>query len=154
MAASTERIFRKVALERLSSPEQLDQLVPLTSPIGWTAVIAIAALVAAAIGWSIFGVLPTSVNGSGILVSRGGRRQDQPCHGHTEMLRVPGKRRRSAYGHKPAILVAGVADAAGRQHRQQVPAEYLFVTRRRDATESAEPWIEFKRAGVKGGELP
>ena len=72
MAASTERIFRKVALERLSSPEQLDQLVPLTSPIGWTAVIAIAALVAAAIGWSIFGVLPTSVNGSGILVSRGG----------------------------------------------------------------------------------
>jgi HlyD family secretion protein len=72
MAASSERIFRKVALERLSSPEQLDQLVPLTSPIGWTAVIAIAAIVAAAIGWSIFGTLPTSVNGSGILVSRGG----------------------------------------------------------------------------------
>jgi HlyD family secretion protein len=72
MAASSERIFRKVALERLSSPEQLDQLVPLTSPIGWTAVIAIAALVAAAIGWSIFGVLPSSVNGAGILVSRGG----------------------------------------------------------------------------------
>ena len=72
MAAANERIFRKVALERLSSPEQLDQLVPLTSPIGWTAVIAIAALVAAAIGWSILGTLPTSVNGAGILVSRGG----------------------------------------------------------------------------------
>jgi HlyD family secretion protein len=72
MAASSERIFRKVALERLSSPEQLDQLVPLTSPIGWTAVIAIATIVAAAIGWSIFGVLPSSVNGAGILVSRGG----------------------------------------------------------------------------------
>jgi HlyD family secretion protein len=72
MAAASERIFRKVALERLSSPEQLDQLVPLTSPIGWTAVVAIAAIVAAAIGWSIFGTLPTSVNGSGILVSRGG----------------------------------------------------------------------------------
>jgi HlyD family secretion protein len=72
MAASSERIFRKVALERLSSPEQLDQLVPLTSPIGWTAVIAIAAILAAAVGWGIFGSLPTSVNGSGILVSRGG----------------------------------------------------------------------------------
>jgi HlyD family secretion protein len=72
MAASTERIFRKVALERLSSPEQLDQLVPLTSPIGWAAVIAIAAILAAAIGWSIFGSLPTAVPGSGILVSRGG----------------------------------------------------------------------------------
>src|SRR5262249_34965509 len=32
----------------------------------------IAALVAAAIGWSVFGTLPTSVNGAGILVSRGG----------------------------------------------------------------------------------
>jgi HlyD family secretion protein len=72
MTAASERIFRKVALERLSSPEQLDQLVPLTSPIGWTAVVAILALVAAAIGWSIFGILPTSVNGAGILVSRGG----------------------------------------------------------------------------------
>jgi HlyD family secretion protein len=72
VATSTERIFRKVALERLSSPEQLDQLVPLTSPIGWAAVVAIAAILAAAIGWSIFGTLPTSVQGSGILVSRGG----------------------------------------------------------------------------------
>jgi HlyD family secretion protein len=72
MAAAGERIFRKVALERLSSPEQLDQLVPLTSSIGWAAVAALAALVAAAIAWSIFGTLPTSVSGSGILVSRGG----------------------------------------------------------------------------------
>src|SRR4051812_36008729 len=72
MAAASERIFRKVALERLSSPEQLDQLVPLTSPIGWTAVLAIAAILAAAVGWSIFGMLPTSVKGAGILVSRGG----------------------------------------------------------------------------------
>lgn len=72
MATSTERIFRKVALERLSSPEQLDQLVPLTSPIGWAAVVALAAILAAAVGWSIFGTLPTAVQGSGILVSRGG----------------------------------------------------------------------------------
>jgi HlyD family secretion protein len=83
MAAASERIFRKVALERLSSPEQLDQLVPLTSPIGWTAVVALAALVAAAIVWSIFGTLPTSVNGSGILVSRGG-------HVFDAMASVPG----------------------------------------------------------------
>src|SRR5581483_6059845 len=72
MAVASERIFRKVALERLSSPEQLDQLVPLTSPIGWMAVAAIAVILAAAVGWSIFGTLPTAVQGSGILVSRGG----------------------------------------------------------------------------------
>jgi HlyD family secretion protein len=72
VATSTDRIFRKVALERLSSPEQLDQLVPLTSPVGWAAAVAIAAILAAAIAWSIFGTLPTAVPGAGILVSRGG----------------------------------------------------------------------------------
>jgi HlyD family secretion protein len=72
VATATERIFRKVALERLSSPEQLDQLVPLTSPIGWVAVAAIAVILAGAVAWSIFGTLPTTVQGRGILVSRGG----------------------------------------------------------------------------------
>jgi HlyD family secretion protein len=72
MAVASERIFRKVALERLSSPEQLDQLVTLTSPIGWAAALALVLIVAAGIGWSVFGSLPTTVDGDGILVSRGG----------------------------------------------------------------------------------
>src|SRR5690348_4375 len=36
------------------------------------AVVAIAVILGAAVGWSIFGTLPTAVQGSGILVSRGG----------------------------------------------------------------------------------
>ena len=35
-------IFRKVALERLSSPEQLDQLLQVTDPKGWMALGALA----------------------------------------------------------------------------------------------------------------
>jgi len=73
MSAADERIFRKVALERLSSPEQLDQLVSLTSPVGWAAALAVCLVVAAVIAWSIFGILPIAVDGAGILVSRGGR---------------------------------------------------------------------------------
>jgi HlyD family secretion protein len=71
--AASENIFRKVALERLSSPEQLDRLITLTSPIGWAALAAIAVLSLAIIAWGIFGVVPTRVEGSGILVSRGGQ---------------------------------------------------------------------------------
>jgi HlyD family secretion protein len=72
VATATEKIFRKAALDRLSSPEQLDQLVSLTSPTGWAAAFALLAIAAAAICWSVLGVVPTSVYGSGILVARGG----------------------------------------------------------------------------------
>jgi HlyD family secretion protein len=73
MAASSEEIFRKVALERLSSPEQLDRLITLSRPIDWAAVAALAALLAAIVAWSIFGSVPTRVEGAGILVARGGQ---------------------------------------------------------------------------------
>ena len=66
-------MFRKVALERLSSPEQLDQLITLTSPIGWAALIAVAVLLAAIVAWGFSGSIPTRVEGAGILVSRGGQ---------------------------------------------------------------------------------
>ena len=35
-----DRLFRKVALERLSSPERLDELMQLTTPGGWLALVA------------------------------------------------------------------------------------------------------------------
>src|SRR6266700_8109835 len=73
MPAPSESIFRKVALERLSSPEQLDQLITLTSPIAWTALLAISLLLSAIVAWGIFGSVPTRVQGSGILVARGGQ---------------------------------------------------------------------------------
>ena len=65
-------IFRKVALERLSSPEQLDQLMQVTSPRGWLALGAVGALLAAALLWGIFGSIPTTADGGGILIRRGG----------------------------------------------------------------------------------
>ena len=64
-------IFRKIALDRLSSPEQLDHLMQVTSPKGWLAMLAAAGVLVVALLWGIFGSLPTSVHGSGILI-RGG----------------------------------------------------------------------------------
>ncbi len=65
-------IFRKVALERLSSPEQLDQLMEVTSPKGWLALAGLGALLATALTWGVFGTIPTETAGEGILIRQGG----------------------------------------------------------------------------------
>jgi len=66
------QIFRKVALERLSSPEQLDRLMQVTNPTGWVALLALGLLLVTAILWGIFGSIPTKVAGEGILIAPGG----------------------------------------------------------------------------------
>jgi HlyD family secretion protein len=68
----SKRLFREVALERLSSPEQLDQQLQVTSARGWIAVTAIWVLLAAVIAWSILGEAHTREEGQGIIVTGGG----------------------------------------------------------------------------------
>jgi HlyD family secretion protein len=70
--AEQNHIFRKVSLERLSSPEQLDVLMRVTSAKGWVALLALCALLAAALAWGVFGSIPTKINGSCILIRPGG----------------------------------------------------------------------------------
>lgn len=65
-------IFRKVSLERLSSPEQLDQLVQVTNPRGWLALAALGAMLLTALGWGIWGSIPAEATGEGILIRQGG----------------------------------------------------------------------------------
>lgn len=69
---SKKKIFRKVALERLSSPEQLDQLMRVTDPRGWLALGALGALILAAVSWGFLGSIPTEALGEGILIRQGG----------------------------------------------------------------------------------
>ena len=64
-------IFRKAALERLSSPEQLDYLMSITSPMGWLALSALAGVLFLIVLWGFLGRIPDTVAGSGILI-RGG----------------------------------------------------------------------------------
>lgn len=65
-------IYRKVALERLSSPDQLDQLMQVTTPRGWLALWALVGLLAVALGWGVYGSIPSTAVGEGILIRRGG----------------------------------------------------------------------------------
>ncbi|MEM9907995.1 MAG: hypothetical protein AAF921_23535 [Cyanobacteria bacterium P01_D01_bin.44] len=61
-------IFRKEALERLSSPEQLDQLMQIVTPRSWLPLAALGGLFACGLAWSIFGRIPVTTTGRGVIV--------------------------------------------------------------------------------------
>ena len=65
-------MFRKSALARLASPEQLDQLMEVTDTRAWWTLAALGALVVAALVWSMVGRIPTTIEGTGILLREGG----------------------------------------------------------------------------------
>lgn len=67
-----QSVFREVSLKRLSSPEQLDQLIKVTSLQAWMALIAVGLILASAIVWSFMGSIPTKIEGQGILLNNGG----------------------------------------------------------------------------------
>ena len=80
-ATKQSEIFRKVALDRLTSPEQLDQLLPVTDSRGWIALAAVGLLLATAVIWGITGSIPQNVSGTGILVKGGGVFEVMPIAG-------------------------------------------------------------------------
>jgi len=65
------QLFQEQALERLSSPEQLDRLMPLTSPRGWLALAAVGLLLVAGLAWSILGVVETTIQAEGLFTAPG-----------------------------------------------------------------------------------
>lgn len=68
----TRQIFRKEALERLASPEQLDQLMPVTDRRGWLALVAIGLVLFAGVVWGIAGSIPVTIEATGLLMRQGG----------------------------------------------------------------------------------
>ena len=68
----TSKLFRKVSIERLSSPEQLDTLLRVTSFKTWLALVGVMATLGATLVWGITGSIPTTTAGQGLIVRRGG----------------------------------------------------------------------------------
>ena len=64
-------IFRKSSLERLSSPEEIDQLMQVTSSRSWLALIAIVLLLGILALWSFRGRVATTIAGQGAIVRHG-----------------------------------------------------------------------------------
>ncbi len=66
------QIFRKAALDRLASPEELDQAIRILGSGQWAALLAIIVFCGGAAVWAITAQLPTTVIGSGMIVRSAG----------------------------------------------------------------------------------
>lgn len=64
-------LFRKEALEQTASPEKLDQLVQIVSPQRWLSLAALGVLVVSGCAWGVFGRIPITVTGRGLIVYPG-----------------------------------------------------------------------------------
>ena len=64
-------IFRKKSLDKLSSPEQLDKMIIINSPMTWLALAGGAFMIFVALLWGIFGRVPITEEGNGILLREG-----------------------------------------------------------------------------------
>lgn len=82
-------IFRKASLTRLSSPDRLDELIEVVKPQDWIPLVALGGLVLAGAVWSIFGRIPISVSGQGVLLrSRQAIEIQSPISGQLQQLNV------------------------------------------------------------------
>ena len=66
------KIFRKVSLERLSSPEQLDQILRVTDAKTWASLLGIFLLLGVSVTWGYAGAVATKAAGQGLIVRTGG----------------------------------------------------------------------------------
>lgn len=66
------KIFRDSALERLSTPEQLDRVMRVARPASWIAIGVLFAAMLAAVAWSLVAVVPVKMAAKGILITPGG----------------------------------------------------------------------------------
>ena len=63
------QLYRKTALEKISSPEQLDKTLKLTSPISWLTLLGITLILTVALVWSIVGTVSETITAFGIISS-------------------------------------------------------------------------------------
>ena len=69
-------MFRKEALDRLTTVEELDELMHVTTPHSWLALLALGSLLAVALIWGLFVTIPTTVSGRGALTAAGASETD------------------------------------------------------------------------------
>lgn len=66
------QIFRQASLERLSNPQQMDNLLVVVSPKAWVALLCLIVLIFLALLWTLFGSIPIKVDGNGIVMNQQG----------------------------------------------------------------------------------
>lgn len=81
-------LFRKQALGRLSSPEQLDRQMRIAGPVGWTVVGTLVFTIVSVVTWGFIGSIPTHVQAAGILKLRGGGIRQVVARGQAQLEEI------------------------------------------------------------------
>ncbi|MCA9266234.1 MAG: NHLP bacteriocin system secretion protein, partial [Planctomycetales bacterium] len=71
LTVANPQIYREESLERARSPEELDRLLVVVDRKAWLSLLVLGGLCLAALLWSIFGRIPITVNGFGVLINPG-----------------------------------------------------------------------------------
>ena len=66
------KIFSRAALDKLRSPEKLDTLLSITTPLTWMGLAAVVLLLFSVVLWSIFGSFTEKAEGFGLIMDAGG----------------------------------------------------------------------------------
>jgi len=68
MSELKKRLFRPEALDRLSSPDNLERLMPVTQAWDWLLIAVTGTLLVLFAGWAIVGTVPTTADGRGVIL--------------------------------------------------------------------------------------
>jgi len=96
----TRHLFRQESLERLSSPERLDELMRLVDLRAWLPLATIGALLGLGLLWSLLGRIPVTVKGQGLLV-----RSEQSTAELVALLRFDNRYRGQFRAGMPVVLM-------------------------------------------------
>lgn len=72
MTPQKSQIFSQEALDKLRSPEKLDTMLPITTPISWMGLIAVLVLLFSVVLWSIYGSFTVKADGMGLIMDSAG----------------------------------------------------------------------------------
>ncbi len=132
---SENPLFRKAALDKLASPERLDVLMQVTSPMGWLALTTVGGILVGVIVWSILGSIPERIDGQGVLLRGGANKEIRSTGSGTLASPQP----EGQPGRSPSAQVLGTITAAGNNEEvnvartkvQQLENQRLTTERRR-----------------------
>lgn len=79
-----DKIFRKSALDRLSSPEQLDMTITVMKPRAWLILAGLIVIILAVGIWGVVGKIESTVSAVGMITSSGG--SEEVIHSYAGMV--------------------------------------------------------------------
>lgn len=105
-----DKLFRKAALEKLSSPEELDQLMQVTTPRAWLALIGVIALMAIGVAIGLLGKIPVRQTSSYCLLLKNSETQELSAYIY---LPLPVNGEAIQFGNPAQVLPIGVSVERG-----------------------------------------